>query len=52
MDHVTYSLGENNNTNNLADTYYIGVYGYTYTTYSILVTVNRSRHDAIDNEMS
>ena len=52
VDHVTYSLGETENKTTLADTYYIGVYGYTYSSYSILVTVNRTRHDAIDHQKS
>jgi len=40
VDYVTYSL--DNQTNSLAATYYIGVYGYTYSTYSIVVSIIRS----------
>ncbi|CDW71154.1 UNKNOWN [Stylonychia lemnae] len=43
VDHVTFSKGLDGE--NLAGTYYIGIYGYTYTTYSIHVIVNRTGHD-------
>lgn len=40
VDHVTYSLDEN--TTSLDGTYYIGVFGYSYSTYSVIVNVNRN----------
>lgn len=46
VDHVTYSLGEDNST--LATTYYIAIYGYTYCTFSIHVIVNRTGHDELE----
>jgi len=47
VDHVTFSKDESNSTT-LVGTYFIAVYGYTYSTYSIIVTVNRTKHDKID----
>lgn len=40
VDSVSYEIDEN--TNSLAGTYYIAVWGYSYATYSIIVNVNRS----------
>lgn len=38
-----------NNQDTLVGTYYIGVYGYTYATYSILASVGRKGQGNIDN---
>ena len=51
VDHVAFSKGEANTTF-LEGTYFIAVYGYTYSTYSIIVNVNRTKHDAIDTAMA
>lgn len=51
VDHVEFSKGEGNTTF-LEGTYFIAVYGYTYSTYSIIVNVNRTKHDAIDTAMA
>ena len=46
---MTFSKDENSTSNSsLVGAYFIGVYGYTYTTFSIIAHVNRSKHEKID----
>ena len=41
VDHVDFA--RENNESSLAGTYYISVYGYSYSTFSLLVTVKRDK---------
>ena len=41
VDHITVQKNTTPGAKSLSDTYYIGVYGYSQTTFSLLVTVSR-----------
>lgn len=48
VDHITFSKADNISSD-LNGTYYVGVYGYSYATFSLLVTVHRNKSDAKAN---
>lgn len=58
VDHIEYTKEDYNNitpnttVRGLNGTYYIGVYGYTFTTFSILVTVHRKNEAGYRTKMT
>lgn len=58
MDHIVYTKSEYvaptaiDAVKGLNGTYYLGVYGYTYTTFSILVTVHRTNEAKYRTKMT
>ena len=46
VDHVAFA--RDNATTLLESSYFVAVYGFSFATYSIIVNVNRTKHDAID----
>lgn len=41
VDHVQFDKNTSNASSSLAGTYFVGVYGYTYASFSILVSLHR-----------